>query len=171
MAYWLFKSEPDAYSIDCLKKDARTPWDGVRNYQARNLQQQMEIGDIGFFYHSRVEPPAVVGLCRVSKKAFPDASAFDSSSRYYDPKSSPERPRWFNVELEYLCHMPVPVSLTHIKATAGLKNMVLVKNSRLSVQAVTELEFKTICAMGHLNEEAYNKKGGRIGEAASGLGL
>lgn len=151
MAYWLLKSEPDVYSIDCLQKDGTTTWDGVRNYQARNFQMQMKVGEIALFYHSRSTPPSVAGLCRISKKAYPDATAFDPQAKYYDPKSSPEAPRWFNVEVEYLCHLPQAVSLAEIRDTKSLQSMVLVNNSRLSVQPVTLAEFRTICKMGGLS--------------------
>jgi predicted RNA-binding protein with PUA-like domain len=151
MAYWLLKSEPDVYSIDDLKRDGSTTWDGVRNYQARNSQLQMKKGELALFYHSRSEPPAVAGICRISKKAYPD-TAFDPLAKYYDPKSNPDNPRWFNVEVEYVCHLPKPVPLADIKATRSLKGMVLVNNSRLSVQPVTLSAFRTICKMGGLEQ-------------------
>lgn len=147
MAYWLFKSEPDVYSIDDLARDGRTPWNGVRNYQARNFQQAMKAGDIGFFYHSRCTPPAVVGLCRVAREAYPDPSALDLKSPYYDPKASITNPRWYQVDVEYIRHLNQPVSLKTIRATDSLKTMVLVTNSRLSVQPVTTEEFQTICQL------------------------
>lgn len=150
MAYWLVKSEPDVYSIDDLARDGTTPWDGVRNYQARNHQMAMKKGELAFFYHSRSTPPEVAGICRISKKAFPDQTAFDPEAKYYDPKSDPENPRWFNVEVAYVCHLPKPVSLADIRATKSLQDMVLVNNSRLSVQPVTPAAFRTICKMGGL---------------------
>ena len=152
MAYWLLKSEPDVFSIDDLQRDGTTTWDGVRNYQARNHQLKMKKGELGLFYHSRSTPPAVAGICRISKKAFPDSTAFDSQAKYYDPKSDPDKPRWFNVQVEYVCHLPNPVSLTDIRAAKALKAMVLVNNSRLSVQPVTLAAFRTICKMGGLEE-------------------
>ena len=152
MAYWLLKSEPDVYSIDDLQRDGATTWDGVRNYQARNHQLKMKKGELGFFYHSRSEPPAVAGICRIAKKAFPDVTAFDPLAKYYDPKSNPDSPRWFNVLVDYVCHLPKPVTLSDIKAHKSLKSMVLVNNSRLSVQPVTPAAFKTICKMGGLDE-------------------
>lgn len=152
MAYWLLKSEPDVFSIDDLQRDGTTTWDGVRNYQARNHQLKMKKGELGLFYHSRSTPPAVAGICRISKKAFPDSTAFESQAKYYDPKSDPDKPRWFNVQVEYVCHLPNPVSLTDIRAAKALKAMVLVNNSRLSVQPVTLAAFRTICKMGGLEE-------------------
>lgn len=150
MAYWLLKSEPDVYSIDDLARDGTSTWDGVRNYQARNHQLAMKKGELALFYHSRSTPPAAAGLCRISKKAFADATAFDTQAKYYDPKSDPEKPRWFNVEVEYLCHFPELVSLADIRAKKSLQDMVLVNNSRLSVQPVTLAAFRTICKMGGL---------------------
>lgn len=158
MAYWLLKSEPDVYSIDDLEKDGSSTWDGVRNYQARNSQLEMKKGDLALFYHSRSNPPAVAGICRVSKKAFPDATAFDPQAKYFDPKSDPEKPRWFNVEVEYVCHLPRPVPLSEIRARRSLQKMVLVNNSRLSVQPVTPAAFATICKMGGLDGVPGKKK-------------
>jgi predicted RNA-binding protein with PUA-like domain len=152
MAYWLLKSEPDVFSIDDLQRDGSTTWDGVRNYQARNHQLKMKMGELALFYHSRSTPPAVAGLCRIAKKAFPDATAFDPEAKYYDPKSDPDKPRWFNVLVEYVCHLPQPVSLADIRASKSLKSMVLVNNSRLSVQPVTPAAFRRICKMGGLEE-------------------
>jgi predicted RNA-binding protein with PUA-like domain len=152
MAYWLLKSEPDVFSIDDLCRDGTTTWDGVRNYQARNHQLSMKKGELALFYHSRSTPPAVAGICRISKKAFPDVTAFDPLAKYYDPKSDPDKPRWFNVQVDYVCHLPTPVPLAEIKDTKALKNMVLVNNSRLSVQPVTLAAFRTICKMGGLEE-------------------
>lgn len=151
MSYWLFKSEPDVFSIDDLKRDGTSPWDGVRNYQARNTMQSMKKKELGFFYHSRSNPPCVAGICRVTKKAFPDVTAFDTQAKYYDPKSDPENPRWYCVEVEYLCHLPREVSLQEIKGIKKLQDMVLVNNSRLSVQPVTTVEFRTICKLAGLD--------------------
>ena len=150
MAYWLLKSEPDVYSIDDLARDGSTTWDGVRNYQARNHQLAMKKGELALFYHSRSTPPAAAGLCRITKKAYPDATAFDPEAKYFDPKSDPEKPRWFNVEVSYVCHFPEAVSLTDIRANKALQDMVLVNNSRLSVQPVALAAFRTICKMGGL---------------------
>ena len=150
MAYWLLKSEPDVYSLDDLARDGTTTWDGVRNYQARNHQLAMKKGELALFYHSRSAPPEAAGVCRISKKAFADVTAFNPEAKYYDPKSDPENPRWFNVEVSYLCHFPRPVSLSDIRETKSLKDMVLVNNSRLSVQPVTLSAFRTICKMGGL---------------------
>ncbi len=149
MNYWLFKSEPNAYSIDDLKADKSTPWDGVRNYQARNLlRDDIKKGDMVIFYHSNAEPPAVAGLAKVIKEAYPDATAFDPTSKYFDPKSNPEDPRWYVVEIAHLKTFQHPIPLAELKDVKALEGMVLLqKGSRLSVQPVTEKQFKAICKM------------------------
>ena len=152
MNYWLLKSEPDVYSLDSLKELGTDTWDGVRNYQARNNLQAMKKGDIGFFYHSRITPPEIVGLCKITKTAYPDPTAFDPTEKYYDPKSDPQKPRWFCPEVTYLCHLPKPVTIKDVKATEELQDMALIKSSRLSVQPVTKAEFKKICKMAGLKK-------------------
>ena len=99
--YWLMKSEPSTYPIEQLKKEKKTLWDGVRSYQARNIMQTMSVGDKVLFYHSNAKPSCVVGLAEVSKKAVPDPSQFDKKSKYFDPKSDPDNPRWHCVEVKY----------------------------------------------------------------------
>lgn len=147
MQYWLFKSEPDVYSIDDLAADGSTHWDGVRNYQARNIMKTMKKGDLGFFYHSRQNPPGIAGICRVSKEAYPDHTSWDESSKYFDPKSTPDNPRWFMVEVEFVEKFDKPVTLPEIKETEGLQDMILVNRSRLSVQPVTKEEWELIRKM------------------------
>jgi len=135
MQYWLFKSEPNAWSWEDqrAKGDAGEEWDGVRNYQARNFMRQMEIGDLGFFYHS-VNEKQVVGVVEVIAKAHPDSTTDD--------------PRWECVDIKAVAPFPTPVSLDRIKQTPQLAEMVLVKNSRLSVQPVSAAEWALLCAMG-----------------------
>lgn len=152
LKYWLIKSEPDVYSLDDLQKAGVDLWDGVRNYQARNNLQSMKEGDLALFYHSRTNPPHVAGLCKVVTKAYPDPTAFDPGQKYYDPKSDPEKPRWFCPDVAYLCHFLQIVTLPEIKEEKSLSKMVLVNNTRLSVQPVTASEFKKICKMGGLKE-------------------
>ena len=153
--YWLMKSEPDVYGIDDLRRDGRAPWDGVRNYQARNfMRDDMAVGDAVLFYHSNAEPPGVAGLARVSRSAFTDATAWDRRSPYFDPKSSPSNPRWWMVELAFAEKFPAVVPLAVLKADPRLSKMVLVrKGSRLSVQPVTPEEFRVVCdlARGRVN--------------------
>ena len=144
------KSEPGTYSIQDLDGERKktTHWEGVRNYQARNLMQQMKVGDRVLFYHSNARPPAAVGVCRVIREAYPDFTAFDPFSKYYDPKSKLDSPRWFMVDIQLDAIFPRPVPLDEIKQTRSLAKMVLVNNSRLSVQPVTRKEFETIVKMG-----------------------
>ena len=147
--YWLMKSEEEVYSIRDLEADGTTPWEGVRNYEARNLMRdRMRAGDGVLFYHSNANPPGVAGLARVSTTAYPDHFAFDKKSHYYDSKSDPENPRWFMVDVEFVEAFSEVVSLNEIKAQPGLGEMALVKRVRLSVQPVTKEEFGIIRKMG-----------------------
>lgn len=148
MRHWLMKSEPDAYSIDDLESDGATHWDGVRNYQARNLMRdQMEVGDKVLYYHSRLRPPGVVGLAEVVKEAYPDHTSWDPESNYFDPKSTPEEPRWFMVDIAFVRKFDRMVSIDELKEYPQLKDMVLLNRSRLSVQPVTREEYEFIVAL------------------------
>ena len=145
---WLVKSEPESYSIEDLRRDGRTAWTGVRNFQARNLMRdQMRVGDPVLFYHSSAEPPGVVGLAKVASEAYPDPTQFDRKSDYYDEKSTDEAPRWFLVDIEFDAAFPRMVSLPEIRETASLGDMPLVNRSRLSVQPVDPKAFDTIVRM------------------------
>jgi predicted RNA-binding protein with PUA-like domain len=146
--YWLIKSEPNVYSIDDLRRDRRTAWTGVRNYQARNHMRAMKKGDLVLFYHSSAEPTGVAGLAKVVKEAYPDPTQFDRKSEYHDPKSPKEDPRWWLVDVGFVERFDEPVPLAAIKAEKRLEDMVLVNNSRLSVQPVREDEYTRVCAMG-----------------------
>ena len=116
MAYWLMKSEPDAYSIDNLKADRRTCWDGVRNYQARNMMRDdMRKGDLIFFYHSNCEVPGIVGIMKVHREGYPDPSAFDPDDKHYDPKSDPQNPRWYAVDILYRKHLKPALALEDLR--------------------------------------------------------
>jgi predicted RNA-binding protein with PUA-like domain len=147
MNYWLMKSEADVYSIDDLARDGSTMWDGVRNYQARNHMKSMKKGDVVLYYHSRQKPSAVMGIARVVREAYPDPTQFDPANKYFDEKSSEDDPRWWLVDVEFVRKFDEPVGLPDVKARKGLANMVLVKNSRLSVQPVLKAEFDTILRM------------------------
>ena len=152
--YWLMKSEEEVYSIRDLEKEGVTPWEGVRNYEARNLMRdQMKVGDEVLFYHSNAKPAGVAGLARVAREGYPDPFAFDKKSRYFDSKSDPDNPRWFMVELEFVEAFGGVVSLEEIKATADLGGMVLVNRARLSVQPVAKEEFQLIRKMGRKKGE------------------
>jgi len=139
MACWLMKSEPDAYGIDDLERDGRTMWDGIRNYQARNMMRdEMRIGDDVLFYHSSCEIPAVVGMARVASDSYPDPTQFDARSKYYDPKSTPDEPRWMLVDIEFVRRLGKPVTLADIKQHPGLDDMILARRgNRLSIMPVS----------------------------------
>ncbi len=132
------KSEPDAYSIDDLERDGREPWDGIRNYQARNMMRDdMRIGDEILFYHSSCKVPAVVGIAKVASEAYPDPTQFDPDAKYYDAKSNPDDPRWILVDVEFVRKLDRPVTLTEIKAHPGLDDMILTRRgNRLSIMPV-----------------------------------
>ena len=150
MKYWLLKSEPNTFSIDDLKEAGIEPWDGIRNYQARNtMRDLMQIGDPVFIYHSRVQPIGIFGEGEVASAPYPDPTQFDPDSPYFDAKSSLENPRWILVDIKYKRHFRNPLLLPTLKTTPGLENMVLVqKGSRLSVQPVSEREWEIIQELG-----------------------
>lgn len=149
MAYWLMKSEPDAYSIDDLERDGREPWDGIRNYQARNMiRDDMKVGDKVFFYHSSCKVPAVVGIARIASEAYPDPTQFDPDSKYHDPKSSEDDPRWLLVDVEFERRLKRPVPLTEIKEHPGLDDFLLTKRgNRLSIFPVSKEHWKLVLGM------------------------
>jgi len=148
--YWLMKSEPDVFSLDQLKKDRTTLWDGVRNYQARNfMMKDMKKGDVVVFYHSNTKPPGIAGLATVSKEAQPDPSQFEKKGEYFDPKATKEEPRWFCVEVKYKKTFKNYISLDQIKTAKGLEDMLVIRRGqRLSIQPVTEKEFKILEKLG-----------------------
>ena len=153
MKYWLMKSEPDVFSLEDLKNCPyqTEPWDGIRNYQARNLMRdEMKMGDQAFFYHSRQAEPAIVGTVRVVREAYPDHTSWDPSSKYFDEKSSPENPRWLMVDVQFKKEFSRPVTLKELRSLPELKEMFLLrKGMRLSVQPVTEEEFQLILAIAN----------------------
>ncbi|MBK1990257.1 EVE domain-containing protein [Sphaerospermopsis aphanizomenoides BCCUSP55] len=132
------KSEPEVYSITDLQQQGETIWDGVRNYQARNFLRQMQLGDLAFFYHSNTNPPGIVGLMRVVKTGIPDPTQFDPKSKYYDPKSSPESPRWQTVAVQFVEIFPQPITLSTLKEKFSSDELVLVRpGNRLSVMPIS----------------------------------
>jgi predicted RNA-binding protein with PUA-like domain len=152
------KSEPESFSIDDLAKAPKktTCWDGVRNYQARNFMRSMEIGDQIFFYHSSVEPACVVGLAEVVKKAYPDHTALDPKDNHYDPKATPANPIWEMVDIKFVRKFDEPLTLEDLRAAKGLEKMELLRRgSRLSVQPVTDAEWKIV---NNLAEKKAKKK-------------
>ena len=140
MAHWLMKSEPDVYSIDDLERDGREMWDSIRNYQARNMMRDdMRIGDEIFFYHSNCKEPAVVGISKVCSEPYPDPVQFDETSRYFDPKSSKDNPRWILVDVEFVRKFAAPITLAELKACPELEGMILTRRgNRLSIMPVTD---------------------------------
>ncbi len=145
MRYWLMKSEPAEYSIDDLARDGTSPWFGVRNYQARNfMRDQMQVGDGVLFYHSSCPEPGIVGVAEVASAAYPDATQFDPSSKYYDPKATPERPRWYHVDVRFK-HKTRLMPLAEMRAYPELAHMrVLARGNRLSITPVTAEEWRFI---------------------------
>ena len=151
MNYWLMKSEPDVFSIDHLRKMPRKTehWDGIRNYQARNfMRDAMKKGDLAFFYHSNCEEPGIVGIMEIASAAYPDHTAFEPGQKYFDEKSTPEKPRWMMVDVKFKKKFKKNVSLASLKEEKKLSNMRLVKRgNRLSILPVTASEWKCILKM------------------------
>lgn len=148
--YWLMKSEPETYSIDQLKKDKKTLWTGVRNYQARNfMMHSMVPGDQVLFYHSNAAPAGVVGIAKISQVHLPDPTALEPHSKYFDPKANPDRPIWFCAEVSYVGHLTEMVPLSELRSHPALKEMLLLrKGQRLSILPVLKKEFNAIVEMG-----------------------
>ncbi|MGB0263834.1 MAG: EVE domain-containing protein [Opitutales bacterium] len=148
MNYWLMKSEPDVFSFEDLKARPQQtePWDGVRNYQARNyMRDAMQLGDLILFYHSNTKPPGVAGIAEVASAPYPDPTAFDPKSKYFDSKSDPDNPRWVLVDVKYKADLKQLVSLEAMKALPELSEMrALQRGNRLSITPVTEAEFRAI---------------------------
>ncbi len=146
MNFWLMKNEPEDYNIDDLKRDKIEPWDGIRNYQVRNMiRDEMMIGDQAFFYHSNCEIPGIYGLMTINTKAYPDHTAFDKKAKYYDPKSKKENPTWLMVDVKYKRKLKKVISLTELKKHKTLSNMrVVQKGNRLSITKVTKKEWDFI---------------------------
>ena len=150
MAYWLFKTEPDAFSIDDLasRPNQTEPWDGVRNYQARNfLRDDIALGDLVYIYHSSCKNVGIAGVAEVVKAGYPDTTQFDPESKYFDPKSDPVTPRWFRVDVKFVEKFEKVLSLSDIKQMQEITELPLVKKGgRLSVMPVTEQEWQQLYA-------------------------
>ena len=149
MTHWLMKSEPDDYSIDDLERDGREMWDGIRNYQARNMMRDdMTIGDEVFFYHSNCKEPAIVGVSRVASEPYPDPTQFDPESKYYDAKSQRDNPRWLLVDVEFVRQLARPITLAELKSHPGLDGMILTRRgNRLSIMPVSDEHWDLILAL------------------------
>ena len=149
MKFWLMKSEPETFSIDDLARDKVTPWEGVRNYQARNFMwKEMQAGDWALFYHSNAEPPGVAGLMKIVTQAHPDKSSFNKRSEYFDARSSTEKPSWYCVDCEFVEKFPNFVSLESLRNEKALSELLVIKRGqRLSIQPVSQKDFLKICQM------------------------
>jgi len=148
MPNWLMKSEPEEFSIDDLRQrpNQTEPWNGVRNYQARNLiRDEMQKGDLAFFYHSSCEEPGIAGIMSIASSAYPDPTAFDPKGKYYDPKSRPDAPTWYLVDVKFKRKMKCIIPLGELKDHKPLQRMKLLqRGSRLSIMAVTQQEWDYI---------------------------
>ncbi|PWK81857.1 EVE domain-containing protein [Fulvimonas soli] len=148
MNHWLMKSEPDAFSIDDLRRRKQEPWDGVRNYQARNYMRAMRAGDKVFFYHSNCAEPGIAGIAEVAVEAYPDPSQFDPGSKYFDPASSRDAPRWSLVEVRFVRKLRRTIALKELQADPALAAMPLVrKGNRLSVMPVDAAEWAHVLSL------------------------
>jgi predicted RNA-binding protein with PUA-like domain len=155
MNYWLMKSEPDVFGIDHLAAlpGGRDHWDGVRNYQVRNMMRDdMKAGDLAFFYHSNTQPPGIAGIMEIVREGYPDHTAFDPESKYHDPKSDPDNPRWYMVDVQFKRRLRRYLTLPELKANPALADMPLVrKGNRLSVMPLTERQWQAILEMETMN--------------------
>jgi predicted RNA-binding protein with PUA-like domain len=150
VAHWLMKTEPEAFSIDDLERQGIAHWDGVRAYQARNNLRAMKVGEQAFFYHSSCDPPGIVGICEVVREAYPDHTAWDPESKYFDPRSTPEKPEWFMPDVKLVEKFPRMITLAELREMPALDGMFLLrKGARLSVQPVTDGEWDIIVAIAH----------------------
>ena len=159
--YWLFKSEPSAFSIDDLKAAGTEHWDGVRNYQARNLlRDEVKVGDQVLFHHSSADPTGIVGLAEVVRAGYPDHTALDPRSGHYDPKQTRENPRWYMVDVRYVRHLPRTVTLAELKRTPGLEEMMVVRRgARLSIQPVTRGEWGIVLRLAEKTPVGQSGRG------------
>ena len=151
MRYWLMKTEPNEFGIDDFANcaDQTEPWDGVRNYQARNMMRdEMKRGDRVFIYHSNCDEPGVVGIARIVREGYPDPTAFDPEDKHYDPKSDPDNPRWYHVDVKFVRKLRRTITLVELKAQPPLEGMALVRRgNRLSVMPVSEGEWEHILSL------------------------
>jgi predicted RNA-binding protein with PUA-like domain len=151
MQYWLLKSEPDVFSIDDLSHlpNQISCWEGVRNYQARNmLRDQMKKADLAFFYHSSCKVPGIVGIVKIIKEGYPDYTAFDPESRYFDPQSHPNKPRWYRVDVQLVRKLQHTITLAELRTCQLLNGMQLLKKgNRLSVMPITPHQWQVIIGL------------------------
>ncbi|MEJ2481113.1 MAG: EVE domain-containing protein [Acidihalobacter sp.] len=149
MQYWLMKSEPDVFGIDDLERVGREPWDGIRNYQARNfMRDRMQVGDKAFLYHSNADPIGIAGIMRIASTPYPDPTAFDPEAKYYDPKSDPENPRWQLVDVEFERKLKRVITLAELRTHPELEGMALLrKGNRLSIMPVEPEHWELILGL------------------------
>ena len=149
MKYWLMKNEPEDYSIEDLKRDKTEPWDGIRNYQVRNMiRDDMSVGDLAFFYHSNCDEPGIYGIMTINSDAYPDHTAFDKKAKYYDSKSNRENPTWLMVDVKYKRKMKNTITLKELKSHRKLQNMKVVqRGNRLSITEVDKKDWDYICLL------------------------
>ena len=146
MTYWLMKSEPDLFGIDDLQRVGVEPWDGIRNYQVRNMiRDQMRVGDLAFFYHSNCITPGIVGIMRIHSASYPDQTAFDPGHRHYDPKSNPAKPRWYQVDVAFVTKFAEVIPLSWLKQQPQMADSPLVRHgNRLSIMPLSEQQWAFI---------------------------
>jgi len=151
MRYWLMKSEPDAFGIDDLQNRSQQTehWDGVRNYQARNMMRDaMKIGDQVFFYHSNCAEPGIVGIARIAREGYPDFTAFDPDDKHFDPKSNPDKPTWIMVDVQFVRRLSRTISLKELKLKTELTELALLRRgNRLSIMPVSEQQWQFILGL------------------------
>ena len=151
MRYWLMKSEPDAFGIDDLQTRPQQTehWDGVRNYQARNMMRdEMKIGDQVFFYHSNCDEPGIVGIATVVREGYPDFTAFDPDNKHYDPKSNPDKPTWIMVDVQFVRKLRRTITLRELKLQTALSDLALLRRgNRLSIMPVTATQWEFILSL------------------------
>lgn len=152
--YWLMKSEPEVYGIEHLERDTVEPWDGIRNYEARNfMRDRMRPGDLALFYHSNSKPPHVAGLMEIASEPYPDPTQFDPESSYFDSKSAKQNPRWVLVDVRFRMRFERPVTRATLQEDPLLQDMQLFRRNRLSITPVTPEEFDRVLDLAGISRE------------------